>query len=141
VLNYSWKASPNRWGRPEFNASFSTGFWNWLIAIGCEALYVMNPSMCPSLPNHLGTEFASQPTVTPVSGRIRFAGGGVLRAVACSSYHPVAVKCAVEIHQSRKAAEPIECDSNEACLWMMFVSVSTSMYHQYVLELPELCIL
>ncbi len=24
VLDYSWKAGPNRWGRPEFNASFSS---------------------------------------------------------------------------------------------------------------------
>ncbi len=32
MLNYSWKASPNRWGRPEFNATFSIGlgFWNGL---------------------------------------------------------------------------------------------------------------
>ncbi len=30
MLNYSWKASPNRWGRPEFYASFSIGFWNGL---------------------------------------------------------------------------------------------------------------
>ncbi len=28
VLNYSWKASPNRWGRQEFNATFSIGFGN-----------------------------------------------------------------------------------------------------------------
>ncbi len=35
MLNYSWKASPktpNRWGRPEFNASFSIGFGNGLHA-------------------------------------------------------------------------------------------------------------
>ena len=30
MLNYSWKASPNRWGRPEFNAIFSIGFGNGL---------------------------------------------------------------------------------------------------------------
>ncbi len=30
MLNYSWKASPNRWGRSKFNASFSVGFWNGL---------------------------------------------------------------------------------------------------------------
>ena len=30
MLNYSWKASPNRWGRPEFNATFSIGFGNGL---------------------------------------------------------------------------------------------------------------
>ncbi len=30
MLNYSWKASPNRWGRPEFNAAFSIGFGNGL---------------------------------------------------------------------------------------------------------------
>jgi hypothetical protein len=29
-VNYSWKASPNRWGRPEFNATFSIGFGNGL---------------------------------------------------------------------------------------------------------------
>jgi hypothetical protein len=28
VLNYSWKASPNRWGSPEFNALYSIGFGN-----------------------------------------------------------------------------------------------------------------
>jgi hypothetical protein len=28
VLNYSWKASLNRWGRPEFNTTFSIGFGN-----------------------------------------------------------------------------------------------------------------
>ncbi len=32
MLNYSWKASPNRWGRPEFNASFSIGCGNGLQA-------------------------------------------------------------------------------------------------------------
>ena len=32
MLNYSWKASPNRWGRPEFNATFSIGFGNGLAA-------------------------------------------------------------------------------------------------------------
>ncbi len=31
MLNYSWKAGPNRWGRPEFNATFSISFWNGLI--------------------------------------------------------------------------------------------------------------
>ncbi len=30
MLNYSWKASPNRWGRSEFNTSFSIGFGNGL---------------------------------------------------------------------------------------------------------------
>ncbi len=30
MLNYSWKAGPNRWGRPEFNATFSMSFWNGL---------------------------------------------------------------------------------------------------------------
>ncbi len=30
MLNYSWKASPNRWGRLEFNATFSIGFGNEL---------------------------------------------------------------------------------------------------------------
>ncbi len=30
MLNYSWKASPNRWDRQEFNASFSIGFWDGL---------------------------------------------------------------------------------------------------------------
>ncbi len=29
-LNYSWKASPNRWGRSEFNTPFSIGFGNGL---------------------------------------------------------------------------------------------------------------
>ncbi len=29
MLNYSWKASPNRWGS-EFNATLSIGFWNGL---------------------------------------------------------------------------------------------------------------
>ncbi len=28
MVNYSWKASPNRWGRPEFNATI--GFGNGL---------------------------------------------------------------------------------------------------------------
>jgi hypothetical protein len=32
VLNYSWKAGPNRWGRLEFNATFSISFWNGLTA-------------------------------------------------------------------------------------------------------------
>jgi hypothetical protein len=32
VLNYSWKANPNRWGRPEFNTTFSIGFGNGLIS-------------------------------------------------------------------------------------------------------------
>ncbi len=31
MLNYSWKASQNRWGRPELNATFSIGFGNCLI--------------------------------------------------------------------------------------------------------------
>ncbi len=30
MLNYSWKASPNRWGRQEFNTTFSIGFGNGL---------------------------------------------------------------------------------------------------------------
>jgi hypothetical protein len=30
VLNYSWKASPNRWGLAEFSALFSIGFWDGL---------------------------------------------------------------------------------------------------------------
>ncbi len=30
MLNYSWKASPNRWGRLEFNSTFSIGFGNGL---------------------------------------------------------------------------------------------------------------
>ncbi len=33
MLNYSWKASPNGWGRPDFNASFSIGFGNGLSAL------------------------------------------------------------------------------------------------------------
>ncbi len=32
MLIYSWKASPNRWGRSEFNASFSIGFGNGLFS-------------------------------------------------------------------------------------------------------------
>jgi hypothetical protein len=31
VLNYSWKASPNRWGHQEFNSTLSIGFGNWLM--------------------------------------------------------------------------------------------------------------
>ncbi len=30
MLNYSWKASPNRWGCLELNATFSIGFGNGL---------------------------------------------------------------------------------------------------------------
>ncbi len=32
MVNYSWKASPNRWGRPEFNTTFSIGFENGLVS-------------------------------------------------------------------------------------------------------------
>ncbi len=42
MLNYSWKAgpkTPNRWGRPEFNATFSIGFWNVLMYL-CMYLYL-----------------------------------------------------------------------------------------------------
>ncbi len=38
MLNYSWKASPNWWGRQEFNATFSIGFGNGLCQ--CHLLYV-----------------------------------------------------------------------------------------------------
>ncbi len=31
MLNYSWKASQNLWGRLEFNSSFSIGFENGLM--------------------------------------------------------------------------------------------------------------
>ncbi len=30
MLNYTYLTSPKRWGRPEFNASFSIGFGNGL---------------------------------------------------------------------------------------------------------------
>ena len=58
-----------------YNSTFRS-FWEWeahleleqvpSIAIGREALCVMNPSMRPSLFDHLGTEFASRPTAQPV---------------------------------------------------------------------------
>ena len=30
MLDYSWNAGLNQWGRLEFNATFSIGFWNGL---------------------------------------------------------------------------------------------------------------
>ena len=53
MLNYSWKASPKRWGRSEFNTLFSTriGFGNRL-----NRLYIygrlgpLDPSLRPARP-------------------------------------------------------------------------------------------
>ncbi len=54
MLNYSWKASPNRWGRPEFNASFSIGFGNGFAAANGGT--VTNGAVVPflKLPNPIG---------------------------------------------------------------------------------------
>ncbi len=52
MLNYSWKASPNRWGRQEFNATFWIGFGNgWLYILlvhkmVCTCMYSVHTSTC-----------------------------------------------------------------------------------------------
>ncbi len=42
MLNYSWKASPNRSGCLEFNASFSIGFWNGLNSVNSVNLVLLD---------------------------------------------------------------------------------------------------
>ncbi len=40
MLNYSWRTSPNRWGRSEFNALF---FGNELSTMEAQANSLLNP--------------------------------------------------------------------------------------------------
>jgi hypothetical protein len=129
VLNYSWKASPNRWGRPEFDATFSIGFGNDSELLGnqaalfclCTTIYSFNtPSLICHSPKH-------QYVLSQLSNCILYRSGSIILLV----YHHIFIQHTQPPFPQSKA--PV-CFISTFQLHFVQTS-STSSTYRYVLRM------
>ncbi len=148
VLNYSWKAGPNRWGRPEFNATFSISFWNGLTGESAVAytvvIYAYNTwyhVQCMYMYIHSIYMYMQCTYMSGTCGELRLAG--VARLIGPDGKWSVGVKlyrrvCTMSIHIFTFMNVYVPCtykyDNSCTCMYMLhtFIYIHVHVYHMYI---------